>query len=65
MITLNGQETAVRDNMSIAELLLKKEFRINLVAVEYNGQIPPKSELDKIILKDGDVLEVVAFMGGG
>lgn len=65
MITLNGQETAVRDNMSIAELLLEKEFRINLVAVEYNGQIPPKSELDKIILKDGDVLEVVSFMGGG
>lgn len=65
MITLNGQETAINDNMSIAELLLEKEFRINLVAVEYNGQIPPKSELDKIILKDGDVLEVVSFMGGG
>lgn len=65
MITLNGQETAVRDGMTVAELLQEKEFRVNLVAVEYNGQIPPKSELDKIVLKDGDMLEVVSFMGGG
>lgn len=65
VITLNGEKINVKEGMTIAELIKEKQFRINLVAVEYNGQIPSKSELDKIVLKDGDTIEVVAFMGGG
>lgn len=65
MITLNGEKLQIKENTSLSELLEEKEFRISMIAVEYNGEIPPKSEFSSIILKDGDIIEVVAFMGGG
>lgn len=65
MITLNGQQTEIKDHQTLSELLLEKEFRLALVAVEYNGQILKKDKYDSTFLKDGDILEVVAFMGGG
>ena len=36
-----------------------------LVAVEYNGSIVPKNQYEEKILTDGDVIEVVSFVGGG
>ena len=35
------------------------------IAVELNGEIIPGSQYGKMRLKDGDVLEVVSFVGGG
>ena len=35
------------------------------IAVERNGEIIPKTSYQDIILQDGDVLEVVSFVGGG
>lgn len=65
MITLNGQQTEIKDGTTLTELLLEKEFRLALVAVEYNGRILKKDEYEKTVLKNGDTIEVVAFMGGG
>lgn len=65
MIVLNGQKTEIKEGMTIAALLEEKQFRINLVAVEYNGQIIKKNRYDTIVIKDDDVLEIVSFMGGG
>jgi sulfur carrier protein len=33
--------------------------------VELNLEIVPKSQYDSTILKDGDSVEVVSFVGGG
>ena len=65
MITLNGEQLQIKENMTLSELLNEKQFRVERIAVEYNGTIPNKSEFDKIVLKDGDRIEVVSFMGGG
>lgn len=65
MITLNGQQTDIKDGTTLRELLLEKEFRLALIAVEYNGRILKKDEYEKTVLQNGDVIEVVAFMGGG
>ena len=35
------------------------------IAVELNGDILPKYEYSDTMLKDGDRLEVVTFVGGG
>ena len=35
------------------------------VTVEYNDRILPKDGYDSTILQDGDVVEIVCFMGGG
>ena len=45
----------------VAELGLKPEK----VAVERNGTIVPRSTLGQVPLADGDVLEIVHFVGGG
>ena len=65
MITLNGQKTEIKDGMTILSLLEEHAFRINLIAVEYNGKIVRKDEYGKTVIKDGDTIEVVSFMGGG
>lgn len=65
MITLNGEQVEIRGNMTLSELLAEKQFRVERIAVEYNGTIPNKSEFDKIVIKDNDRIEVVSFMGGG
>ena len=35
------------------------------IAVERNGDIVPKAQYDETMLCDGDVVEVVSFVGGG
>lgn len=35
------------------------------IAVEVNEEIVPKSAYADCVLKDGDVVEVVSFVGGG
>lgn len=47
------------------ELLQKQNYRTERVAVELNGEIIPKAAFGQTVLKDGDQLEVVSFVGGG
>jgi sulfur carrier protein len=35
------------------------------VAVEYNREILPKPRYGETVLKEGDFLEIVQFVGGG
>ena len=46
---------------SVAKLCLSA----NLIALELNGKIVPKSEFENLILKKGDKAEIVSFVGGG
>jgi sulfur carrier protein len=47
---------------TLIELLGMKPDR---VAVELNREISPRDRWSQIILKDGDRLEIVHFVGGG
>jgi thiamine biosynthesis protein ThiS len=35
------------------------------VAVELNGRVVARAEFDRVMIREGDVLEVVHFVGGG
>lgn len=65
MIILNGKETDGFENLSVSELLQKNGYRTERIAVEYNGEILPKSEYESTVIKENDVIEVVSFVGGG
>ena len=41
------------------------EYDIRTIAIELNEEIVPKANLSQVTLTDGDVLEVVSFVGGG
>lgn len=65
MVKVNGQEREYMPDMSIAELLEAMSFSIARAAVECNGEIVPRKQLTEQVVKDGDILEVVSFVGGG
>lgn len=63
-ITLNGEMrwTSVR---TIADLVRELALDPAKVAVERNAEIAPRSTLEDAALVNGDVLEIVHFVGGG
>ena len=65
MITVNGNEISNADDLSLSDFLLREGYKISFVAVECNGSIVPKTQYEEKILTDGDVIEVVSFVGGG
>lgn len=64
MVKVNGVQLNI-DGKTISEYIETTQYDIRRIAVERNGNIVPKSEYDKVILKEGDSLEVVGFVGGG
>ena len=63
-ITLNG-DVRRTSAPTIAALAAELELDPAKVAVERNGAIVPRSTLVEVALADGDVLEIVHFVGGG
>lgn len=63
-VTVNGDSHRSRAT-TIADLVRELELDPAKVAVERNGVIAPRSELAAHPLADGDVLEIVHFVGGG
>ncbi len=64
MITVNGCELD-GEGMSVAELVEGQGYKKERVAVELNEQIVPKAEYEATVLRDGDSVEIVSFVGGG
>ncbi|MBR4125412.1 MAG: sulfur carrier protein ThiS [Victivallales bacterium] len=65
MLTINGQDAQDFAGKSLAEYLAENGFEVTRLAVERNGDIVPKAKYAQTILQDGDVVEIVRFVGGG
>lgn len=65
MISVNGEASAEADGLTLGVYLAKADYPISRIAVEYNGVIVPKANYKETLLRDGDVLEIVHFVGGG
>lgn len=50
---------------TLAEYLITTDYDPKRIAVERNGNIVPKAQYSERILIDGDVIEIVSFVGGG
>lgn len=64
-ITINGKKEALDKNVSIAELLKRKSIRPEVVTIELNDSIVERKDYGSVVIKEGDRLEFVYFMGGG
>jgi thiazole synthase len=64
-ITINGEEKRFDVKLTLEQLISEIGLDHNKVAVERNLEIVPKSSYTKIIINDGDKLEIVHFIGGG
>ena len=65
MITVNGKQIQLTSEMSVADYLEQNNYQINRIAVEMNEEILPKYSYSETMLKHGDRLEDVTFVGGG
>ena len=63
MVKINGEALAVAGK-TLAEYLAGTDYNPKRIAVERNGEIVPKAAYGETILQDGDVIEVVNFVGG-
>ena len=64
-LMINGNETELSDNLSVSGLLKNLEIEPARVAVEVNLNIIKKNDFQNCVLKDGDKVEIVNFVGGG
>jgi thiamine biosynthesis protein ThiS len=64
-ITLNGDPLDVQGPVSVTGLLQQLEIDARRVAVEHNLVIVKRTAFDDTIVKDGDTVEIVNFVGGG
>ncbi len=64
-LTVNGKENEIQSAVSIYEFLEQKGIKPATVVVEHNYEIPDRGSWKEVLLKDGDNLEIIKFMGGG
>jgi thiamine biosynthesis protein ThiS len=69
-VHINGEERAFADpvppaQFTLAALVEALNMKSDRVAVELNREIVPRERWPQTLLKDGDHLEIVHFVGGG
>ena len=64
-ITLNGDPFELDRPISVAELLAQLAIDPRRVAVEHNRSILKRDTFAHVIVREGDRVEIVNFVGGG
>ena len=64
-IKVNGSDRDVDDGISLIRLLELLGLKPQATVVERNGGIVDRSCYSDVVLEEGDVLELVRFVGGG
>ncbi|MBR6384623.1 MAG: sulfur carrier protein ThiS [Ruminococcus sp.] len=64
MVKVNGNQTDY-DGKTMTEILDILKYDPKRVAVELNENILQKAKYGYTVLKDGDKVEIVGFVGGG
>jgi sulfur carrier protein len=65
-IQINGQQKDVPTGLSVTQLIAHEKIKQpQMVSVEYNGDILDRDAFDTTVVKDGDLIEFLYFMGGG
>ena len=63
---VNGKETEFNTELTVSGLLVEQNVKMpDMVSVELNDQILKRSDFEDTVLKDGDKVEFLYFMGGG
>ena len=64
-IRLNGDPVEVAGPLTVIELLSRFEIDPRRVAVEHNLNVLKRAAYADTIVRDGDRVEIVNFVGGG
>lgn len=64
-IVLNGNSEEVAEGSTLATLLEAFNLEQSLIVSELNGEIIKKEAYATTTLHEGDILEIIKFVGGG
>ena len=64
-LTVNGKAREVPSGITVRELIAELGLAGGPVAVERNLEVVPRAEHARAVLAEGDVVEIVHFVGGG
>jgi thiamine biosynthesis protein ThiS len=65
VITLNGDRFELEQPLSVTDLLTRLDIDPRRVAIEHNLAILKRQTFPEVVVKDGDTVEIVNFVGGG
>ena len=65
IVQVNGEKKEIKEGLSMAELLAELEIRPGRVVVELNRDVLARDAHGATVLKEGDAVEIVHFVGGG
>jgi len=63
-IKVNGQDLDIPDGTTVAQLIARHNLTPQKVAIELNRRLI-RAEKYETVLKNGDEVEIVTFVGGG
>lgn len=65
-IQVNGNEQEVEASTSLIELIKKNDVaQPEMVSVQINGEFVDREDYNSTLIKDGDDVDFLYFMGGG
>lgn len=64
-ILLNGESYRTEGPLSVGRLLAGLDIDPRRVAVEHNRLVVRKAAYEETVVREGDEIEVVNFVGGG
>jgi sulfur carrier protein len=64
-LMINGEKRSVEDISTIHDLLVCFKLEQKILVIEVNREIVERTAYESTPLHDGDVVEIVHFVGGG
>ena len=64
-LTINGKRESLEAPTGLADFLSARLDPKRMVAIGYNGQVVHRQDWDKVVLSEGDVVDIVHMVGGG
>ena len=62
---LNGDAHEIAESLTVAALLAQLEIDPRRVAVEHNLTVVKRGAFETTMVREGDAIEIVNFVGGG
>ena len=65
MVRINGKDAPEAVGRKLLDYLKENGYRTERIAVECDGTILPKDRYGEKVIGDGEIIEIVSFVGGG
>ena len=65
IVQINGEKREIKASLNVVQLLEDLGIRPGRVVIELNREVLPRNAYPDTVLKEGDAVEIVHFVGGG